>query len=448
MAADAATGDDHQQAVATLADMKAAIGELVWADASYVANPKIYHGAAQRAINALAGMQGEDSVASAGSAGDAAGAIGHIDSLLDRPATPGWTNSLRSAEANIRAAILHLNDATKADELLDYAVAASRALDYLEGARGRPDETGVFGGLEGVLANTDLGVPGGARQQDGCKAPSAAPSYGTHGGYIAWVALPASGGTHELVQATGDTSVAVQAGMIVLRTAAAKLVAKACTAEPKSESPGPPAGRAAVQHATPTPPAAASGVQPPALYTKAQARQGKQIFATTCTACQGADLQGTAAPSVAGNDFLVTAQHNGWTLEVMRYIVFDQMPRNAPASLSPTNNADVMATCSHPIAIRQARNRFPPRLIRRLRRSSWGRCQGHIPTGMPRAYATCTDGLIADVPQAAEMLTRTVADAGRAFAAASWRIVQESRVENIKTGRPPPLRGRVKMRST
>jgi polar amino acid transport system substrate-binding protein len=332
-AADAANADDNQQAVATLADVKAAISELVRADASYATDAKIYHGAAQRA----------DYVAGAGSPSDAAGAIGHIDSLLNRAATPVWAKPLRSAQANIRAAISHLKDAAKAHELMDYAVAASRALTYLEVARGRPDETGVFGGLEGVLANTDLGIPAGARQQDGCKAPSAAPSYGTHGGYIAWVALPASDGTHELAQASGATSVTVQGGTIVLRTAGAKLVADACAAAHKSDPPDPPATPPADQHATQTPPASPSGVQPPALYTKAQAEQGQHIFATQCVSCHGANLQGTAAPSVAGNDFLVSAQHNGWTLEIMRYIVFDQMPRNAPASLSDTDNAEVMA---------------------------------------------------------------------------------------------------------
>jgi mono/diheme cytochrome c family protein len=130
--------------------------------------------------------------------------------------------------------------------------------------------------------------------------------------------------------------------MIVLRTAAAKLVADACAAEPKRDPPAL-ATQAAVQHATQAPPAAPSNVQPPALYTQAQAEQGKQIFATQCVACHGANLQGAAGPSVAGNDFLVAAQHNGWTLEIMRYVVFDQMPRNTPASLSPTDDADVMA---------------------------------------------------------------------------------------------------------
>jgi len=353
----AAAGDDHQQAVATLTDVKAAIGELVRVDASYATGPKAYHAAAQRAINALAGARGEDYVANAGTPGDPAGAIGHIDSLLDRAATPVWISSLRSAEANVRAAIIHLKDATKADELMDYAVAASRALTYLEVARGRPNETGVFGGLEGALANTELGIPADAQQQDACRAPSAAPSYGTHGGYIAWVALPAGNGTHDLAEPSGSTSLSVQNGMIVLRTAAARLVADACGAHAKADPADPPPPQAAASQVAASQVAAsrvaatyamqarsaASGASPPALYTEPQAEQGKQVFATQCVACHGANLQGTAAPSVAGNDFLVTAQHNGWTLEIMRYIVFDQMPRNSPASLSPQDDAAVMA---------------------------------------------------------------------------------------------------------
>jgi len=339
--AGAAAADDHAQAVAALTDVNAAVAELVQADASYVADPKVYHGAAQRAINALTGTQGDSYVASAGSPGDAVGAIGHIDSLLDRSATLVWTKPLEGAEANIRAAVAFLRDATKADELMEYAVAASRALDYLQVARGRPNQTGVFGGLEGVLANTELGIPAGARQQDACRAPSAAPSYGTQGGYIAWVALPAGNGTQALPEPSGFASLSVENGMVVLRTAAAKLVAAACAGHAKSDPSGGPATPAAA-HVMPGP-AAPSGGEPPPLYTEAQAEAGKQIFETRCVACHGTNLQGTAAPSVAGSDFLVTAQRNGWTLEIMRYIVFDQMPRNAPASLSPADSADAMA---------------------------------------------------------------------------------------------------------
>ena len=331
----AATTDDHQQTVAALTDVEAAIAELVHADASYAVGPQTYRRAAQRAVNALTGSGGEGYRADAGSPGDPSGALGHIDALLDRSATPVWVAPLHSAEANVRAAITHLEDARNAREFMDYATAMSRALTYLEVARGRASETGVFGGLEGALANTVLGVPAGAQQQDACKAPSAAPAYGVHGGYVAWVTVPASGGTHALAEDPGATSVSLQGGMIVLQSAAAPIVGKDCGKM------GAAAGSQPIAAASPV--ASVALPAPPALYTKAQAEQGRQIFATKCVACHGTDLQGTAAPSVAGNDFLNTAQHNGWTLSIIRYIVSDLMPLNAPASLSPQDGASVMA---------------------------------------------------------------------------------------------------------
>ncbi len=330
----AATTDDHQQAVAALTDVEAAITELVHADASYAVGPQAYHRAAQRAINALAGAGGDGYRADAGSRGDPSGALGHIDSLLDRSATPVWVVPLHSAEANVRAAVSYLRDALEADGFMEYATATSRALTYLEVARGRPTETGALGGLEGALANTVLGVPAGAREQDACRVPSAAPAYGLHGGYLAWVTVPASVGTHALAEDPGATSLSLQDGMIVLHTVVAPIVARDCgkttTGDPPSAAPALP-----ITHV--------SLPAPPPLYTKAQAVQGKQIFTTKCVACHGADLQGTAGPSVAGNDFLDTARHNGWTLSIIRYIVFELMPRNSPASLSPQDDANVMA---------------------------------------------------------------------------------------------------------
>lgn len=330
----AATTDDHQQAVAALRDIEAAITELVKADASYAAGPQLYHRAAQRTINALAGTSGDGYRADAGSPGDPSGALGHIDALLDRSATPVWAAPLHSAEANVRAAITYLSDARRAHGFMKYAAAASRALTYLEVARGRPTETGVFGGLEGALANTVLGVPAGARQEDACRPPSAAPAYGVHGGYVAWVTVPASGHSQTLAEDPGATSLSLRDGMIVLQTVAARIVATDCSKDTAAGSrPAAPA----------LPVTRVSLPAPPALYTKAQAEQGKLIFATKCVACHGTDLQGTAGPSVAGNDFLNTAQHNGWTLSIIRYIVFELMPRNSPASLSPKDDASVMA---------------------------------------------------------------------------------------------------------
>jgi mono/diheme cytochrome c family protein len=332
----AATPDDHQQAVAALADVKAAINELVQADASYATDRTVYRRAGQQAINQLVGEHGEG-YAAAGAPADATGAIGHVDSLLDRKQAPVWASPLRGAEANMRAAVAYLQDSLTARELMDYAGAASRALTYLEVARGRPTETGVLGGLEGVLANTELGVPAGAQQVDACKPPSAAPAYGTHGGYLAWVALPGGDGPHPLADATGGTELVVRGGDIVVHTAAASLVTSACASH----------AEAAPEHAAASSPDSRHGQaepgSPPALYTKAQAEEGAGIFAAKCVTCHGANLQGTAAPAVAGNDFLKTAYQNGWTLAMIQYLVVNNMPMNAPESLSPQQYASVLA---------------------------------------------------------------------------------------------------------
>ncbi|PPQ35795.1 c-type cytochrome [Rhodopila globiformis] len=328
----AAPPGDHQQAVAALRDVKAAVNALVQADASYSTDRNVYRGASQRAINLLVGEHGE------GGAADAIGAIGHMDALLDRKETPVWAAPLRGAEANMHAAVAYLRDSLKARELMDYDAAASRALMYLEVARGRPTETGVLGGLEGVLANTVLGVPAGAQQVDACKPPSVAPAYGTHGGYLAWVAVPGGDGPHPLADPTGGAKLVVRSGDILVQTAAASLVTSACASHTGAAE-----HAAAASPASPTVQGAGAAESPPALYTKTQAEKGAGIFASKCVQCHGANLQGTAAPAVAGDDFLQTAQRNGWTLAMVQYLVLNDMPMNAPSSLSPQQYASVLA---------------------------------------------------------------------------------------------------------
>jgi mono/diheme cytochrome c family protein len=331
------TGGDHQAAVAALSDVKAAIATIVAADASYATDRNVYHRASQRAINALEGTRGPEYRSDAGTPGDEQGAIGHIDALLDRTATPVWVAPLHGVEANLRAAVAYLHDSLRTRELMEYQLTVSRALAYLEVAQGRPTETGVLAGLEGALANTVLGVSTGAQTADACAAPPDTPAFGIHGGYIAWVTVPASQGEHALAENPGGNDVTVHGGVIVLHTAAAPQVAEACRAHAEA-----PADAPSAQHAAASVPRAGEDA-PPALYTKAQAEQGKQIFDSKCVSCHGANMQGTAAPSVAGNDFLNTAKHNGWTLEVIRYLVFTMMPMNSPHSLSPQEYAAVMA---------------------------------------------------------------------------------------------------------
>jgi polar amino acid transport system substrate-binding protein len=366
--------DDHQAAVATLTGVEAAINELVQVDASYSTDRNVYRDASQRAINLLAGEHGAGYVAGSNPPTDTTGAIGHIDALLDRQATPAWAMPLRGAEANILAAVSFLQDSLKGRELADYQVSASRALTYLEVARGRPTEAGVLGGLEGALANTELGVPAGAKQVDACAAPADAPAYGIHGGYLGWVALPGGDGPHPLAEAPGGTELVVHGGFIILHTAAAAMVTASCSDHTKATLPGTPKPQVAAAsqlpaQASPHPSAAEAEAQHgpagearqapagdgsgqpakqsseavPPLYTTAQAHEGAQIFAGKCARCHGENLLGTAAPSVAGTDFLRTAKQNGWTLAMIRYLVVNNMPMNAPDTLSPSQYASVLA---------------------------------------------------------------------------------------------------------
>ena len=330
-------GGDHQAAVAALSDVKAAIAAITAADASYATDRNVYHRASQQAINALEGSHGTDYRPGAATSADAQGAIGHIDALLDRTATPVWAAPLHGAEANLRAAVEHLKDSLRTRELMDYQLVVSRALAYLEVAQGRPTETGVLAGLEGALANTELGLPGDAKVADACAAPPATPAFGVHDGSIAWVTVPASDGAHALAENPGGTDVTVHGGLILLHTAAAPLVARGCASH--AAAPPTPSTPSATQHAAAAP---ATGALP-ALYTIEQARAGAQVYGSKCASCHGVDKQGVAAPSVAGNDFLITAQRNGWTLEIIRYLVFTMMPMNAAHSLSPDAYAAVMA---------------------------------------------------------------------------------------------------------
>jgi mono/diheme cytochrome c family protein len=249
--------------------------------------------------------------------------VAQIDHLLDRQETPVWADALRGAEANLRAASARLSAAAHARELMDYQIAVTAALADIELARGRPDQSGVLGGLEGALATTVLGVPAGDATVDACAAPASAPSYGTHDGLLAFVALPASQGPHALTAPLGGTDVTIEGDFIVLHTAAAEAVAHVC---------------ARLHHAAATAPAAV-----PALYTTDQALAGEGVFMAHCAACHGTNLHGVSAPGVAGTDFLKTAKANGWTLEVIRTLVFTMMPLDAPGTLPPSQYAQVMA---------------------------------------------------------------------------------------------------------
>lgn len=343
-AARAAPASNHREAVAAFADLNAAIAELTQASASQSTNRNDYYRASQRAINALEGAGSPYYVAKDGNPGDATGAIGHLDHALQHVrAGSVWEAPLDSAEASMRGAVAHLLDARHAHSLTQFGLSASRAITYLEVARGRPTQLGALGGLEGALASTVLGVPDGAKTEDACAAPTAAPAYGIHGGYLAWVATSTKVGVHPLAMSPGGTSIIVHDDTIELPTAAAAEVAKICTSH-ASNNMETGAARAAVAPSSASPSRASHPAgQAPALYTKAQAKAGESVFAANCAVCHGTNLQGVSAPAVAGKAFLDTAHSSHWTVRIMRSLIFNNMPFSNPGSLAPKQYTDVLA---------------------------------------------------------------------------------------------------------
>lgn len=321
--------DAHAETLAALADTRAAITEIVQAQDRIVNSPTPYRRAAQRAINAIVGEDDPLFRRASGDPGDAAGALAHIDKVLDRRGSPPWVDALHGVQVNLRAGLARLRDALEARELEDYEFSVTAALLNLQMAVGKPTRTGVFGGLEGALATTALGVPAGARRVSACGPISAAPAWGVKDDYLAFVSVPAATGTAGLPEDFGSRDVRVEGERLIVRTAAAGIVAKRCG-----------------MHAAPAddPPAAASsGDPPPALYTRAQARAGKGVFAQHCAKCHGRNLQGSLGPAIAGTRFLETAQHNHWSVEIIRYLVVNTMPLHDPGSLSKKQYADILA---------------------------------------------------------------------------------------------------------
>src|SRR6266849_2643684 len=78
------------------------------------------------------------------------------------------------------------------------------------------------------------------------------------------------------------------------------------------------------------------------LYTSDQAEQGKKLYASRCSACHGADLQGQTAPPLAGPRF-----EKNWisttTLDDLFFLMRTTMPLGMARSLSAEQHAAIFA---------------------------------------------------------------------------------------------------------
>jgi alcohol dehydrogenase (cytochrome c) len=76
-----------------------------------------------------------------------------------------------------------------------------------------------------------------------------------------------------------------------------------------------------------------------APYTSQQVATGSQIYAKTCAACHGANLQGMSAPALTGPSF----GRSHLSASQLRSVVTQSMPLTAPGSLKPDEYASVLA---------------------------------------------------------------------------------------------------------
>lgn len=318
----------RERAVAAQSDIRASIASVLVAEDGTSSGPAAYMVAAHSALNALVGRSDQAFDAHSPNPGDERGALGQINALLDQVATPPYVAALHGVQVNLLAAQLSLQAALKARSLDRFQNKATEALRNLEIAQGRSSQYDVLGGIEGALANTSLGVPAGAKVLDGCASPRAA-GYGVTHGWLVWKSVKLG---KAAVATDGFASAKMKNGMLVLYTAAGAKVQQYCSHHHAAETSHPVVIKVSV-------PASASAP----LYDAAQAARGKVIFAADCVSCHGANLQGVSAPAVAGTDFLKTATKNKYTVSILNTIVTQNMPFNSPASLKPSQYADVMA---------------------------------------------------------------------------------------------------------
>jgi mono/diheme cytochrome c family protein len=348
------SANEHDEAMAALHDLRAAVAEIEHALDATEGGQAYFAKVGQRALNDLVGAADTRYLRAAGGTGDATGALGHLNRLLERSEGQPWTAAITGAQVNAQAALARLQSAIAEHGLDRFQLDATDALASLEMAVGRSSELTALGGLSGALATTVLGVPPGAPLVSACRHPTEVPAYGVAAGYLVYVALTTDHGAVSLPFDFGARRIEVDGNRVIVYTAAAELLPSLCErdraamAARSSDRGGYVRAasfgserrlRGGLMYVA----AQTQDSQPPRLYTEQQAQAGRKIYQAQCVSCHGKNLQGTAAPAVAGKDFLETAERNGWTLEDMRSIVFYNMPFSAPGSLSPDQYADLMA---------------------------------------------------------------------------------------------------------
>ena len=370
----AANGGDggHNEAMAALNDLQAAINELDRASNLTVSDPQPYKTAAQRALNAVVGSSDSEFDSHVGNPGDSQGALGHLEQLTGRAHGEPWAKVIRGSWVNATVAEGHLLDAVKSHELDDFQLAMSNAIEALEVAVGRNSTVGTLGGLQGALATTELGIPDGARVLPGCSAPTKAPAYGVAGGYLLYIALPIHRGKTRLPEEVGVRDLSIRHGFVVLHTAAAGMAKELCSQHAANTPAIVEAKATAADHPAALHVGGKGGTGIAALYSEAQAQAGQQVFTHICATCHGKDLQGKSGPQIAGTAFLKKAKLLGWSVGDLRTLVVSTMPRSNPGSLKPQQYAQVLAYLLAVNCYPAGHSKFPIRTSAVLKHTALG----------------------------------------------------------------------------
>jgi polar amino acid transport system substrate-binding protein len=88
---------------------------------------------------------------------------------------------------------------------------------------------------------------------------------------------------------------------------------------------------------------ATGGGSPPPLFTSVQAQQGSSLYASKCSLCHGAQLEGGAGPPLSGENITTLGEKTHLTVGDMFTYITTNMPMNAPASLSKDQYIKIMA---------------------------------------------------------------------------------------------------------
>ena len=127
----------------------------------------------------------------------------------------------------------------------------------------------------------------------------------------------------------------LDAGTVLAFALTAAVVFAGCTGTPRSPTETSSASKAASQRSI------AGAVSAADWYSADQAAQGATLFKEKCAVCHGANLQGGAGPPLAGNQFFL--RYRGKPLSALWSTVHNDMPLNAPGTLSSTQSLALVA---------------------------------------------------------------------------------------------------------